>query len=87
MLDARETALVSGRSAAEQRIERQNSMKFLDILGAFVAVLLLVLAVGRALRYGVQSVRDEAVAAGVAEYRLDSPSDQVAKFHWRTNRP
>lgn len=47
---------------------------------------LLLVARVRGERTGAQAVRDEAIAAGVAEYRLDSPTNATATFHWRTNR-
>jgi hypothetical protein len=55
-------------------------------VGAIAALLFCLQVRTRGVRAGAQAVRDEAIAAGVAEYRLDSPTNATATFHWRTNR-
>lgn len=57
----------------------------LATIALLICALVMVLLV-LAERRGAQTVRDEAVAAGVAEYRLDSPTNATATFHWRMNR-
>ena len=58
-----------------------------DAMVVVIVLVFLVLVVRvRGERTGAQAVRDEAIAAGVAEYRLDSPTNATATFHWRTNR-
>lgn len=62
-------------------------MKWLDAVGlGLVATVVAAVSVfvWGLIALGQDMVRREAIAAGVAEYRLDSPSNRVATFHWRT---